>query len=113
FCHFIFLPFQFSAISSAISSMSQRRNKLQPKALGQPQLWGLKFLWSLDGGAWCFVLLLLFLATYLPSIGNQFVNYVDGVYVIANIHVQGGFSLESLRWAFGNYEVGNWHPLTW
>src|SRR5438270_3180197 len=49
------------------------------------------------------VLLVLFvLAMYLPSIGNEFVNYDDGVYVTANIHVQGGFTLESLRWAFGN-----------
>jgi tetratricopeptide (TPR) repeat protein len=69
----------------------------------------------LEPGSWSLgaILVVLVLVTYLPSIGNEFVNYDDGVYVTANIHIQSGFSLETLRWAFGNYEVGNWHPLTW
>ena len=40
------------------------------------------------------------------------VNYDDDCYVTSNVHVQNGLTWESVKWAFRNPVVGNWHPLT-
>ncbi len=51
-------------------------------------------------------------ALYTRVLAYGFTNYDDPRYLTNNPHVQGGFTAESLRWAF----VGNadyWHPLTW
>jgi tetratricopeptide (TPR) repeat protein len=47
------------------------------------------------------------------AIGNDFVNYDDPIYVTENKHVQVGFSLAAIRWAFTSGDAANWHPLTW
>jgi tetratricopeptide (TPR) repeat protein len=44
---------------------------------------------------------------------HEFVNFDDYEYVRNNIHVQAGWSGESLRWALTSMEAFNWHPLTW
>ncbi len=49
---------------------------------------------------------------YLPSLGNEFVNWDDDQYVYENRYIQsspGNF----LIWSFSAFHVGNWHPLTW
>jgi tetratricopeptide (TPR) repeat protein len=50
---------------------------------------------------------------YWRVLGNQFVNFDDEIYVTANDHVQGGLTLDGIRWAFTNISNGNWHPFTW
>ncbi|MBA2623050.1 MAG: tetratricopeptide repeat protein [Chthoniobacterales bacterium] len=58
----------------------------------------------------------LFLGTLLlfsRSIGNDFVNYDDPVYVTSNPYVQAGFSGTAVRWAFTTGHGANWHPITW
>jgi Flp pilus assembly protein TadD len=59
------------------------------------------------------VLALATLALYWPVTGYDFVNFDDRGYVLANPHVQGGLTRESLCWALTAVEVGLWHPLTW
>lgn len=53
------------------------------------------------------------LAVYAPVLGNGFVNYDDGPYLLENPRVRGGFTLEGFVWAFSITEHPNWHPLTW
>jgi len=43
----------------------------------------------------------------------DFINYDDNRYVYENDYVARGFSSENVKWAFYNYHVGYWHPLTW
>ena len=52
-------------------------------------------------------------ALYWRVLANGFVDFDDDVYVLNNDHVKSGFTLDGLRWAFGNAMNGNWHPLTW
>src|SRR5580704_9547029 len=61
----------------------------------------------------CGLLILLVLAVYLPVLHNDFVNYDDSDYVVANLHVQQGLTWPSVAWAFRSGYANNWHPLTW
>lgn len=49
---------------------------------------------------------------YWPATQCGFVNFDDDLYVTANAHVQGGLTLENIKWAFLNPVASNWHPLT-
>jgi hypothetical protein len=42
----------------------------------------------------------------------DFVNCDDPEYVTANLHVQAEVNADTVKWAFLNPVVGNWHPLT-
>jgi len=58
----------------------------------------------------------LFLAAtlpYLATLAFPFVAYDDPDYVTRNPMVQGGLTLDGLRWAFTAAHASNWHPLTW
>jgi protein O-mannosyl-transferase len=61
----------------------------------------------------CLLLVALVIWAFLPVLGNGFVNFDDTFYVYENLHVQGGLTWESIRWAFTTLEAGFWHPLTW
>jgi protein O-mannosyl-transferase len=61
----------------------------------------------------CLLLVISILWVYWPVRNFSFVNFDDRQYVTRNYHVQAGFTLESMRWAFTAREVCNWHPLTW
>ncbi|NNG00931.1 MAG: tetratricopeptide repeat protein [Desulfobacteraceae bacterium] len=59
---------------------------------------------------------LLITATFLafsPVLKSDFVDYDDQIYVTKNRAVRAGFSIASIKWAFGNVDASNWHPLTW
>jgi Flp pilus assembly protein TadD len=58
------------------------------------------------------LLALTTIALYWPAMGYDFVNCDDPEYVTANPHVQGGLNWDTVKWAFFNPVVGNWHPLT-
>lgn len=58
-------------------------------------------------------LFLVTAALFAPAIGFDFVNYDDDVYVYENAPVRAGLSWAGVRWAFGTFHAGNWHPLTW
>ncbi len=52
------------------------------------------------------------LAVYLPALGNDFLNWDDGTYVVHNPHIR-ELGPAFFRWAFSSFYAGNWHPLTW
>jgi protein O-mannosyl-transferase len=54
----------------------------------------------------------LALVLYLPTVRYDFVRYDDPNYVQLHPRVAEGLSWDNVRWAFGAFEVGNWHPLT-
>ena len=57
-------------------------------------------------------LLLITMAAYWSATRGQFLVYDDDVYVTGNSHVQGGLTVENLKWIFLNPVCGNWHPVT-
>jgi tetratricopeptide (TPR) repeat protein len=59
------------------------------------------------------VLLVVTLATYLPVLGLDFVNFDDPKYVAENPVVAGGLSPRGIWYAFTTFVLGNWIPLTW
>ena len=65
------------------------------------------------------VLILLPIALFHPVSGYDYVNYDDDVYVFNNPHLQEGFHLKALKWAFEadlTHDSPNsdyWQPLTW
>jgi len=58
-------------------------------------------------------LVLACLAAFGRIMGNGFIHFDDGSYILENSHIQKGVTLESVRWALTSFEAGNWHPLTW
>ena len=52
-------------------------------------------------------------ASYAGVARHEFVTYDDPQYVVQNPHVNGGLSVEGLKWAFTRSHSSNWHPLTW
>ena len=60
----------------------------------------------------CGLLIALTWAVFGQTIGHQFVNYDDPLYVTDNAHVRAGLSLQSVIWAFTHVHSQNWHPLT-
>jgi len=53
------------------------------------------------------------LAVFSAAVGNDFVNYDDGGYVIANAITRRGLTLENLLVAFTRPVMANYHPITW
>lgn len=49
---------------------------------------------------------------YGQTLGHEFVNYDDGVYIADNPAVLGGLSLKGIVWAFTHNVNVNWTPLT-
>lgn len=61
----------------------------------------------------CFVLVAAVLAIYLQTLGHDFINYDDPLYVTENPHVQRGVTWRGIAWALTSGDASNWHPLTW
>ncbi len=59
------------------------------------------------------LLTLVTLAVYWQVNKYDFVIIDDPMYIIENHHIQSGFTLEELTWAFGIRSAAFWHPLTW
>ena len=51
-------------------------------------------------------------ATFGRIGANDFINFDDNLYITENVHVQSGFSVKNISWAFTAIVVSNWHPLT-
>lgn len=58
------------------------------------------------------LLITMTVAAYSNVMGFDFVNIDDPVYVAENLHIQSGFTSDSLCWAFSDVYAGFWHPLT-
>src|SRR5437868_12386973 len=46
------------------------------------------------------------------TVGHDFVNFDDPIYVSENDHVRAGLSWKGVAWAFTHIHSHNWHPLT-
>lgn len=78
--------------------------------LGQSRLWQ-----AICRPAYvCAGLAVVTFAAYWPLQQNGFVaNYDDRGYIVDNIHVISGVSVENAWWACTTLHAANWHPLTW
>ena len=99
--------------------MSRRSKKKAPvvrlrapvSAESESRVAGLNGRWTVPG-------VCLFLATIIwlvfgQTLGHEFVNYDDAVYVYENPEVAGGLTLHGMVWALTHVHAFNWHPLTW
>jgi len=59
------------------------------------------------------ILIILTLGVYWPVQEFDFINFDDPMYIVKNSHVQAGFTLDGLRWAFSTKYFGLWNPLVW
>jgi tetratricopeptide (TPR) repeat protein len=50
---------------------------------------------------------------YLRTLGHEFVNYDDDLYITRNPHLRLGLSAAGVKWAFTTGYGANWFPLTW
>ena len=66
---------------------------------------GLKFAISVG-------LLAIIWAVFGQTLGHQFINYDDPLYVTENAHIRTGLNWQNLSWAFTHVHSQNWHPLT-
>ena len=60
----------------------------------------------------CGFLVLAVALSFAQSVGYDFVNYDDDMYVYENPQVTRGITAEGVAWAFAHTCAGNWHPLT-
>lgn len=51
-------------------------------------------------------------AVYWDIVHHQFLQWDDMLYIHNNKHIQ-SLTTDNLFWMFTNFDVGNWHPLTW
>ncbi|HOZ62035.1 MAG TPA: glycosyltransferase family 39 protein, partial [Smithellaceae bacterium] len=59
------------------------------------------------------ILIILILCVYWPVQNYDFINFDDPTYITENSHVQTGFSVDGLRWAFSTNYFGLWNPMVW
>ena len=59
------------------------------------------------------LLVLVTVAVYWSATRCDFVTLDDHMYVLDNLHVSSGLTLDNIRWALGSNYAANWHPLTW
>jgi protein O-mannosyl-transferase len=60
----------------------------------------------------CLALIALTLAVFGQTLGHDFVNYDDPVYVSENPRIHARLNAQSIAWAFTHIHSNNWHPLT-
>ena len=60
----------------------------------------------------CAALIAITWAVFGQTLGHEFVNFDDPIYVSENDHVRAGLSWQGVAWAFTHVHSHNWHPLT-
>ena len=60
----------------------------------------------------CAVLIAMIWAVFGQTLGHEFVNFDDPMYVSENDQVRAGLSWQGVAWAFTHVHSHNWHPLT-
>ncbi len=58
-------------------------------------------------------LVVVILAVYAQVVHHPFLDLDDPAYVTENPHVNNGFTLKNVLWAFTTIHSANWHPITW
>jgi protein O-mannosyl-transferase len=64
---------------------------------------------------WAVCCFLVFAVAFVfaQTLGHEFINYDDNIYVYENPRVAHGFESGWLTWAVTSNQCNNWHPLTW
>jgi len=60
----------------------------------------------------CAALIAITWAVFGQTVGHEFVNFDDPIYVSENDHILAGLSWQGVAWAFTHIHSHNWHPLT-
>jgi Flp pilus assembly protein TadD len=60
----------------------------------------------------CLFLIAITWLVFGQTLGHEFVNFDDHVYVYENPVITGGLTLPGIIWAFRHSHARNWHPLT-
>jgi len=60
----------------------------------------------------CLFLIAITWLVFGQTLGHEFVNFDDHVYVYENPVITGGLTLPGITWAFTHSHARNWHPLT-
>jgi tetratricopeptide (TPR) repeat protein len=60
----------------------------------------------------CVLLVAITWTVFGQTLGHQFINYDDPLYVVENGHVRTGLTWPGVVWAFTHVHSQNWHPLT-
>ncbi len=79
-----------------------------PESEGRPAGWNDR--WLVPGV--CIFLAAITFVVFGQTLGHEFVNYDDALYVADNPAVLGGLSLKGIVWAFTHNVNVNWTPLT-
>ena len=58
-------------------------------------------------------LAVLTIAVYLQVVNHQFISLDDDYYIVNNVMVTGGLTLQGIAWSFTTFHAANWHPVTW
>ncbi len=61
----------------------------------------------------CLFLAAIIWLVFGQTLGHEFVNYDDQIYVYENPAVTAGLTFHGIVWAFTHVHSSNWHPLTW
>jgi protein O-mannosyl-transferase len=61
----------------------------------------------------CVVLVSVVWLAFGQTVGSQFINCDDGMYVYENSIVAQGLTWRGIPWAFTFARIGHWHPVTW
>jgi protein O-mannosyl-transferase len=61
----------------------------------------------------CCALVLAVFFVFGQTLGHEFINYDDDIYVYRNQQVAHGFTAGWFGWALTSKQCSNWHPLTW
>ncbi|MGA2243225.1 MAG: tetratricopeptide repeat protein [Verrucomicrobiota bacterium] len=71
---------------------------------------GLNDRWLVPGV--CVFLAAITFAVFGQTLGHEFINFDDNLYVYENPAVTRGLNLKGVEWAFTHIVLANWHPLT-
>ncbi len=61
----------------------------------------------------CLVLAAITFAVFGQTLGHEFVDFDDDLYITDNPMVARGLTFKGIVWAFTHAHSANWHPLTW
>jgi tetratricopeptide (TPR) repeat protein len=98
-----------SAPASPAGEMPGGADSRSPESECRPA--GLNDRWRVPGV--CLFLAAIIWVVFGQTLGHEFVNYDDDLYVYENPVVQKGLTWEGFRWALTYGQIGHWHPLTW
>jgi len=95
-------------INADQSSIDADVGEGQPAGAFVERLYGEQAKWIIP-----FVLVVGCVMIYYQSIGFEFINFDDNLYVYNNPVTAAGLSWPGIQWAFTSFHATNWHPLTW